>query len=634
MAESTGTSTFTPDEHKLLVDALAAKLQFTVQQGKPEEQEAWRQKFLVNADGSARTIQDVAAELIDHSSITVTKDGKTEQKTIGDIIKNGDSLGEKIKGGLVDIFAKTTDWKQTLLKEIKDAKERQQQRKDHPEAPNYNSLAKDAMGRVDPEIRAKVAEELKKNIEKQAAEDAKKNGTKVEDERIGILVLLCVTNFDGKEYETLANQLIDNPDIKEHKIKQGFAKFAEIPDKDKIEKVKRAVGAAVDENTSDFTKSLGLDGASIMNLIMAFFDWIAGKGSFTECATNITASSIGDGVKSNLMKDGFSEAEAAQYAESTRKATLKDVKDIGTPIVAAPVVATGVATGNANTTPTGQTSSTTVDSNAQTGVTPAGGGKPNETTTQPIKTEAPTVTQNQSTAGTTTPAPAPPAVTPPPSPEAQNIVEKVVYNMMWEAEKERATDKSEQPNANNIDKAQLNEAVNVVMGVVSQDKYKNGLGDGTGLSKDIADAMLKNQTIGNNLRQKFDEKNTWGTATALNNFYIGDTVAKKNETIETGKLEFDYTVTVPVLGKENMHFNKGKPENGLLSKITVALNSDVTGVGTTTGNGKTDIQDLQAAMADFRKSCQATNNMECNPAKLGEFYSNTAGKQKLAEKSL
>ena len=206
--------------------------------------------------------------------------------------------------------------------------------------------------------------------------------------------------------------------------------------------------------------------------------------------------------------------------------------------------------------------------------------------------------------------------------------------MMWEAEKERATDKSEQPNANNIDKAQLNEAVNVVMGVVSQDKYKNGLGDGTGLSKDIADAMLKNQTIGNNLRQKFDEKNTWGTATALNNFYIGDTVAKKNETIETGKLEFDYTVTVPVLGKENMHFNKGKPENGLLSKITVALNSDVTGVGTTTGNGKTDIQDLQAAMADFRKSCQATNNMECNPAKLGEFYSNTAGKQKLAEKSL
>lgn len=657
MAEAQNTP-MSADDRNLLITAIEGKLRVTSTQGKPEQIRAWNDTFL--SDG--RTLENIATELVDKNTVTIkSADGKSEEKSIGEFLKSGDSFDDKFIQGGINLFANKIDWKKDLLEEIKE------KQKPH----DYTSLANEAVEKVEPAIRKEVADRIKKGIEEQAAKDAKKNGTNVEDERLASLSLLGVTNFDGHEYENLANQLIDDPALKNERIKQGFKDFAQIPDKDQIEKVKKAVGAAVDENTSDFTKSLGLGGASIMNLIAAFFDWISGKGTFTECATKITASSIGNSVKDNLMKDGFSEEDAVRYAEPARKTALNGVKDEGAEIkVAAPVIIPPVApttenkavkdgnpvgsnTENAN--PAGQSGNKgqpsavavgatagVVASAATSAITPAPATelqKPtaNVSITEPVKPNPPE--QNVKTNVTPAPVATPPVAEKPKAPpqpsEAREIVEKVVYNMMLEAEKERATDKGEQPNINNINKEQLNEAVKVVMGVVSQDKYKNGLGKSEDLSKDIADAMLANTKIGSNLRQKFNEDDPFGIATIIaHNPLVEDKTAKTNEVIETGEIKVTQKIKVgggtflgvaaPAVEKD-LSIQKGNKSEGLLSHINVALNNDAT------GNNKNDIKDLQAAMADFRKSCQDTNNMECSAKDLGAFYSNTGGKQQVAK---
>ena len=312
-----------PVKVKLLVDYLASdRLVKRLNSFLPEKKKELGLNLADGADNSQK-IREIAEHLVKTNNITIYKaDGTTEEKTFNDLLTDAGL------GGRIAEFALQDDWRKQFYLEAT-----------RVESGESTAKGRDAEAEAKKSIRAKVAEEIEKNL---GSIDA---NTK------NILSGLGLLNQDGSvKYQDIADQLINNRALGANKelpiadiqdmVNQARSKKeppeppidlnALIPDNEKIDKAAKAIGDAVSANTSDTTPAMA-KGASWMNLLFGLFQWFSegfqgGFNRLKEIIATDTANGIETDVRKNLTNaGGFSPEEINKYADSAKNAALSSV---------------------------------------------------------------------------------------------------------------------------------------------------------------------------------------------------------------------------------------------------------------------------------------------------------------------
>lgn len=311
MADTQTTTQLTEDQRSALRTKIADGLQNRIGQMSPEDQES-RNGYLgiyPNDDANVKKgkYQQVADDIIDKDKVTIHKSG-------------GESTTYDIKT-LVDWHILPADYKEQFLAQ-----------KENP-----SEMAADAEAQTRTAIRQKVADGLKEGL---TGEDPKLN-KEITRSLLGIKDI-----NDDAGFVRVANELIDKGAVTVTKadgttyakpieefdslfpLNENGKKFSEqVPDAEKIDKIARAVGKGVDENTNDATKGWG-GGASFVNILMGLFEWFTGGmtgglAGLKETIANTTANGIEASTRNNLKAEGLSDEDSIKIANETRKSALE-----------------------------------------------------------------------------------------------------------------------------------------------------------------------------------------------------------------------------------------------------------------------------------------------------------------------
>ncbi len=605
----------TTEDRSLLISAIANKLREQSKRGTQQEIDQWNERFLID---QGRTIEDIAADIVDKDTVTVKNiQGLAETKPVADFLREDKSISGKVVGFL----ANSVDWKQKLLAEIKEKAK---------EGHEYTSLAKKAQEDAPDAIRRAVADKLKEQIEKKLpTPEARKV-------MLGTFGIDTKLDANGKECDwslDIANQLIDNRGItvdgqiipiEDFGKKFGIENLSSvIPDKEKIKKAAKEIGAAVDNNTSDLTESFGLGGASILNIIAAIFDWLAGKGSFADCVANVTADGIETDTQQNLVKNaGFSEEAAKEYAAAVRSKALEgheDFRPAATTEQQQPAVTEQATQAPAEVVP----SNTTQDAPAQ-GSANGKGNAPTETVApaaaeKPAPSSAPAVAAAAGVASVAATAASQPQDTPrkpaanhkeisnaPKKGQKEIAKPAKVETLAEEPVKPTATQPKETEKLTKSPLTIIKGMVNSLMGrsdktlelatlnAVANSQELLSSENMPSLADSVATKLLNNKQtldiIATNAQQKLDERD----ASFLD------------------KKAFSGAYGLAKIGQIDMM--KDDADYGVKIQINTLLTKDAD------GNGIADGIDLKNAMLEAKKSCAVSlNSKECSPAQLSDF---------------
>ena len=416
---------------------------------------------------------------------------------------------------------------------------------------------------------------------------------------------MFLKDIKSREARAASGELTSDAKAAEEETRKALLEGLPNPseeDKKEVDKRAKAIGRAVDENTSDTTKGWG-GGASWGNILFGLIEWICGgfkngMDGLKQCIGNEVANGIETSAKKNLTDAGVDEKEAKDLAAMVRTKTLAkaEVEDLRPPTAKEPETTPA-------TTPPEQSSSQQKPAENAVATVAVGAGaaqavvnSPAPVAQAPAQVETPKPVTNPEPAKT---APAPTQ----PKPQEVATQPPVAPPIKQEPKPQPA-----KPAETKLAKSPLD----IVRNMISSLMGKN---DET-IAKATLLAVANNQNALETGNYATVADNT--ASSLLTNPTTLDIIipSVQQRLTETGASITDrakFGIAASKARNGDIEYMKDTADVGFKDKVTGLINADAD------GNGIKDGKDLASAMADFRNSCKGSGATECNPEQLSNF---------------